>query len=226
MNRRTLLLVGLGSAVAAAPAAFVATLLTRQTDELPPGASVGGVDVAGLKPQEALQRLEATWRPFLDSPVVFRLDGRAWRPSGADIGLRADFRTPLRELVSSRVAGGMLERLAAVPTGTNPVTPVVTYDRAVARSYLQALAAGYDQPSANAALQLRNDGRVSLTPGQAGRVVDVERALVELESGLARRAVGHVVDLGYRQDEPAVTTADAEAALADSAPDDWPTNLA
>lgn len=214
MNRRTLLVAGLGSAVAAAPAAFVATLLTRQTDELPAGASVGGVDVAGLKPQEALQRLEATWRPFLDSPVVFRLDGRAWRPSGADIGLRADFRTPLRELVSSRVAGGMLERLAAVPTGTNPVTPVVTYDRAVARSYLQALAAGYDQPSANAALQLRNDGRVSLTPGQAGRVVDVERALVELESGLARRAVGHVVDLGYRQDEPAVTTADAEAALA------------
>ncbi len=214
MNRRTLLVAGLGSAVAAAPAAFVATLLTRQTDELPPGASVGGVDVAGLKPQEALQRLEATWRPFLDSPVVFRLDGRAWRPSGADIGLRADFRTPLRELVASRAAGGVLERLAAVPTGTNPVTPVVTYDRAVARSYLQALAAGYDQPSANASLQLRNDGRVSLTPGQAGRVVDVEQALIELESGLARRAAGHVVDLGYRQDEPAVTTADAEAALA------------
>ncbi len=214
MNRRTLLVAGLGSAVAAAPAAFVATLLTRQTDELPPGASVGGVDVAGLKPQEALQRLEATWRPFLDSPVVFRLDGRAWRPSGADIGLRADFRTPLRELVASRAAGGVLERLAAVPTGTNPVTPVVTYDRAVARSYLQALAAGYDQPSANASLQLRNDGRVRLTPGQTGRVVDVEQALIELESGLARRAAGHVVDLGYRQDEPAVTTADAEAALA------------
>lgn len=213
MNRRTLLLAGLGSAVAAAPAAFVASLLARQTDELAAGASVGGVDVSGLKPEEALQRLEATWRPFLDSPVVFKLDGRTWRPAGADIGLRADFRTPLRELVSSRVAGGVLKRLAGEASGTNPATPVVTYDRTVARSYLQALAAGFDQPSANAALQVRNDGRMSLTPGQAGRVVDVEQALIELEAGLAHRAVGHVVDLGYRQDEPAVTTADAEAAL-------------
>ncbi len=213
MNRRTLLVAGLGSAVAAAPAAFVVTLLARQTDELAAGASVGGVDVSGLKPEEALQRLEATWRPFLDSPVVFKLDGRTWRPAGADIGLRADFRTPLRELVSSRVAGGVLKRLAGEASGTNPATPVVTYDRTVARSYLQALAAGFDQPSANAALQVRNDGRMSLTPGQAGRVVDVEQALIELEAGLAHRAVGHVVDLGYRQDEPAVTTADAEAAL-------------
>ncbi len=213
MNRRTLLVAGLGSAVAAAPAAFVATLLARQTDELAAGASVGGVDVSGLKPEEALQRLEATWRPFLESPVVFKLDGRAWRPAGADIGLRADFRTPLRELVFSRVAGGVLKRLAGEASGTNPAAPVVTYDRTVARSYLQALAAGFDQPSANAALQVRNDGRMSLTPGRAGRVVDVEQALIELEAGLAHRAVGHVVDLGYRQDEPDVTTADAEAAL-------------
>ncbi|MYD92843.1 MAG: hypothetical protein F4Y02_03960, partial [Chloroflexi bacterium] len=52
-----------------------------------------------------------------------------------------------------------------------------------------------------------------LTPGQAGRVVDVERALADLEAGLAQRAVGHVVDLGYRQDEPTASTSDAEAAL-------------
>ena len=213
MNRRTLLFAGLGGAVAAAPAAFVATLLASRSDHLPAGATVGGVDIGGLSPEDAVKRLEATWRPFLDSPAVFRLDGRVWRPSGADIGLRADFRAPLREIFASQEAGGVLDRMAAAPTTANPTTPVVTYDRETARRYLQALSAGFDQPSADAALQLRNDGRVSLTPGQVGRVVDVEQALLDLEAGLARRAVSHVVDLRYRQDEPAVSTSDAEAAL-------------
>ena len=214
MNRRTLLVAGLGSAVAAAPAAFVATLLTRRSDGLPPGVRVGGIDVGGLSPQEALERVESAWRPFLDSPVVFRLDGRAWRPSGSDIGLRTDFQAPLREIVGSRVSGGLLDRMGEPPAATSPTTPVVSYDREVARQYLQSLAVGFDQPSVDAALQLRDDGRVSLTPSQPGRVVNVARALADMEVGLAQRAVGHVVDLGYRQDEPAVSMSDAEAALA------------
>lgn len=214
MNRRTLLVAGLGSAVAAAPAAFVATLITGRSDDLPAGESVGGVDVGGLSPHEALKRVEAVWRPLLDSPVVFRLDGQTWRPSGSDIGLHADFQIPLREIVASGPIGGVIDRMEGLPKATNPPTPVVSYDREVARHFLKSLAASFDQPAVSAALQLRNDGRVSLTPGQAGRVVDVERALVDLEAGLAQRAVGHVVDLGYRQDEPTVLTSDAEAALA------------
>ena len=103
--------------------------------------------------------------------------------------------------------------MAGLPAAADISTPVVSYDREVARSYLTSLAAGFDQPSVSAGLQLRNDGRVSLTPGQPGRVVDVERALADLEAGLAQRAVGHVVDLGYRQDEPIASTSDAEAAL-------------
>ena len=213
MNRRILLLAGLGSAIAAAPAAFVATLLTSRSESLPAGTSVGGIEVGGLSPQEALQRVEAAWRPFLDSPAVIRLDGRVWRPSGSDIGLRADFQTPLREIVASTATGGVLDRMAGLPTASNPTTPVVSYDREIARRYLRSLAAGFDQPAVSAALQLRNDGRMSLTPGQAGRVVDVERALADLEAGLAQRAVGHEVNLGYRLDEPIVSTSDAEAAL-------------
>ena len=213
MNRRALLMAGLGGAVAAAPAAFVATLLTGRPGGLPAGANIGGVEVGGLSPDEALQRLEVDWRPFLDSPAVIRLDGREWRPSGADIGLRADFQAPLRELIESQPSGGMLDRMRDAPAAGTSTIPVVSYDRTTSRRYLMSLAAGFDQPSASAALALRNDGRVSLTPGQAGRVVDVEQALRDLEAGLVRRAASHVVDLRYRQDEPTVSTADAEAAL-------------
>ena len=214
MNRRTLLLAGLTGAVAAAPAAFVATLLASRSDGLPEGVTVGGVDVGGLSPEAAVQRLEATWRPFLDRPAIVRLDGREWRPSGADIGLRADFRTPLREIVGTQEAGGVLDRMVGAPAAANPTTPVISYDREVSRGYLKSLSVGFDQPSASADLELRDDGRVSLTPGQLGRVVDVEQALTDLEAGLALRAVGHVIDLRYRQDEPTVSTSDAEAALA------------
>ena len=145
--------------------------------------------------------------------MVFRLDGRVWQPSGIDIGLRADFRTPLREIMASRATGGVLDRMTGLPSAMNPTTPIVSYDRDAARLFLQSLAAGFDQPSVDAALRLRDDGRVSLTPSQPGRVVNVEQALAGLEVGLAQRAVGHVVDLGYRHDEPALSTPDAEAAL-------------
>ena len=213
MNRRALLLAGFGSALAAAPAAFVATQLIGRSDDLPVGTSVGGIDIGGLDPKEALQRLEADWRPFLDSPAVVRMDGREWRPSGGDLGLRANLHTPLREVFASRGAGGILDRLSGETEVKSPTTPVVSYDREIARGYLQSIAAGFDQPSVNASLSMRSDGRVSLTPGQIGRVVDVAQALLDLEAGLARRAVGHVVDLRFRQDEPVVSTSDAEAAL-------------
>ena len=62
----------------------------------------------------------------------------------------------------SQGAGGVLDRMAAAPTAANPTSPVVTYDRETARRYLQALSAGFDQPSADAALQLRNDGASEL----------------------------------------------------------------
>lgn len=213
MKRRTLLLAGLGSAVAATPAAFVATLLVSRSDDLPSGTNVGGIDVGGLGPEEALQRLEAAWRPFLDRPAVVRMDGRLWRPSGADLGIRADFRTPLLDVLGAQAAGGVLDRMSGLATATGAETPVVSYDREIARGYFQSIAAGFDQPSVNASLSLRDDGRASLTPGQVGRVVDVEQALQDLEAGLARGAVDHVVDLRFRQDEPVVSTSDAEAAL-------------
>ncbi|MCY3895130.1 MAG: VanW family protein [Chloroflexi bacterium] len=213
MKRRALLLAGLGSAVAATPAAFVATLLLSRSDDLPAGTNVGGVDIGGLGPEEALQRLEAAWRPFLDSPAVVRMDGRLWRPSGADLGIRADFRAPLLEVLGSQVAGGVLDRISGLAAVAGAETPIVSYDREIARGYFRSIAAGFDQPSVNASLSMRDDGRASLTPGQVGRVVDVEQALLDLEVGLAQGAVGHVVDLRFRQDEPVVSTSDAEVAL-------------
>ena len=196
-----------------APATFVATLLTSQTDGLPAGTSVGGVDVGGLSPEQALRRVRGRVAAVCGTAGCLS----AGRSDLAAIGRRrwaaGELRAPLREVYASQEPAGVTERLASAPAVGNVTTPLVAYDRETARGYLQGLSAGFDQPSANAALALRNDGRAILTPSQPGRVVDVERALADLEDGLSRRAVGHVVDLRYRQDVPAVTTSDAEAAL-------------
>ncbi len=214
VNRRTLLGAGIGAAAAAAPAALAGTLLVGRSSALPRGVSVGGVDVGGLTADEALGRLQARWGAFLAGPAEFQLGGRSWRPAAQDIGVRADFQASLRAVVVAQPAGGLLDLLTGEASAPPAAPPVIAYDRGTARRFLEALGAGFDQPATDAGLRMRGDGRLELSPGQPGRVVDVEQALRDLEAGLSRAAPGHVVHLRFREDRPAVSTEAAEAAAA------------
>ena len=56
-------------------------------------------------------------------------------------------------------------------------------------------------------------GRIELSPGQIGRVVDVERGLRDLEAGIGGRHVGSIIELQYREDPPHLTAAAANLAV-------------
>ncbi len=103
INRRSLLLIAgsgvLGSAAAAAAGvtAFVTIGEARYSDRFYPGVRLDGEDVGGLTRAEVHDRLAARWDGFREYPVVFRLDGRTWNPTGGEVGIQVDYATPLAQ---------------------------------------------------------------------------------------------------------------------------------
>ncbi len=203
----------LGGAVAAWPVSFAAVRMGGNSRLMGPDARVGGINVGGLSPEDALAHLEAVWASFLANPAIFKIKGRVWRPTASDIGLYADFRAPLRELILATARGGVFDLFQRVPEVAGPSTDGFIFDRDLARRYILSIAAEFDRPAVNAGVSIRGDKRLDLTRSQKGQVADVERALDDLEAGLAQRLDGHVIEVKYQEDVPEFSTASAEEAI-------------
>ncbi len=215
ISRRALVAAGLGvvGLGTAGPLAFALTTWSNADNTFPQGTVVDGVDVAGLTPEQAVAALDDRWATYLASPVVFDLNGRLWRPTAADIGLRVDYIGALRAAHLGRPTGGLARRIARpdeAAVGVPP--PVATYDPERLRTYLSNVAAAFDQPAIDARVDVSPSGAIRLHPGQSGRVVDIESAVRVVGDPSIPSEPGRVVRLGFRADEPRLATARAEEA--------------
>ena len=69
--------------------------LSRRTILLFAGSGVLGSVAAAAA--GAATFLSARWDKFRDAPVIFRLDGRTWNPTGHEVGIEVDYATPLAQ---------------------------------------------------------------------------------------------------------------------------------
>lgn len=184
-------------------------------DRIYPGASVWGVDVGGMRPEEAVAALENGLG--INAPMV-TLYGpdRSWSVRPTDLGLCFD---PWATLSPAYYLGrgsswtdNLVTRLRLMAYGKD-FAPVVVYDEDVTRLYLETLAEQVNLPSADATLSL--DGVVPVVSlAQAGRYLDVEATLAALTLAVAQLAPTEVT-LVVHEIPPAV--ADAEPARAEAA---------
>ena len=217
VSRRGLVVGGLAAVgvVTAGPIAFVAALLSSEGGRFAAGTRIADMDIGGLTAAKALARLDEIWAAYLANPVSFELNGRVWRPRAVDIGLTVDYRTPLQEAYLRDRSGGLFQRLAVrLDSEAGVYEPRVSFDPERLRAYLAAIAAGFDQPAIEADLELPPTGGVQVQPGQPGRVVDIEAAIQALGDLTQPGSPGRELHLRFREDQPAYTTAEAEAAIA------------
>jgi vancomycin resistance protein YoaR len=185
-------------------------------DRFYPGVSVWGVDVGGMRPEEAVAALEGRLGLNALRVTLYGPD-RSWSARSADLGLQFD---PWATLAPAYYAGrdhssswvdGLLTHVRLMVYG-RVFSPVVIYDEHVAHLYLETLAEQVDLPSTDATLSL--DGVTPVvSPAQAGRTLDVEATLTALSSAVTRLASAEVT-LVVHQVLPAV--ADAEPARAEA----------
>ena len=191
------------------------------SDRIYPGVSVWGVDVGGMRLEEAVPVLEDGLG--LDASLVkLYSPDRSWSVRPTDLGLQVDpwaTLAPVYRLGRDRSSSAsslslfslwwdkLLLHLRLLVYGRD-FPPVAIYDEHVARLYLETLTEQVSFPSTAATLSF--DGVTPVvSPAQPGRHLDVEETLAALSPAVMRLAPAEV-QLVVHEVLPAV--ADAEPA--------------
>ncbi len=173
MTRRTLAASG---AAAVTALAIGAVLPARYIDRVYPGTTVLGQDLTGLSAADAVSRIQAIVQGTMSALVTFRLDGREWVASAADLGVSVDWDALAtqvmangRETVSARTA-------TLLPWSDTVTIPLpVSLDHGVLNQYLARLDADVSVEPVNATLDGTGPS-IAIIPDRDGRHVDFGQA--------------------------------------------------
>ena len=180
-----------------------------------PGVSVAGVDLSGLRQEQASARLAQALSYPVSGNVVFKLGEQVWAAKPAELGLFFDVQTSSNVALLTGRQGNPVRRLSeqfdAWYRGVD-LSPLLVYDQRVAYNYLSSIAAQVDIPTVEASLSI-NGTDVVVRPGQVGRSVDIEATLGPLETQLRSLSDG-MISVVLVEKPPVILDASAQAEIA------------
>ncbi len=179
-----------------------------------PGVSMVGVDLSSLTPEQASAALDQRLTYPTRGRVVFRDGNQVWVATPAELGMVFDAGTSVQRAYGLGRQGGLLASLAGQLNawqGGLQLAPVIMFDERVAHGYLQNIAAQIGQPVVESDLHL-NGTEVVYTPGQTGRLLNVDDTLTDLLALLKSFRDGEV-PLVIAEQSPAVVDASAQAEI-------------
>ena len=212
--------------MAALAAALAATLLLgagalnaydRQYEgRILPGVRVGGIDVSGLAPDEARQRLAAGFADAAGGEVVLTGGGREWVIPFSEIERRADVDALVAEALAVGRSGGPLERAVGnARTALNgvEVAPRVRFDADALAERVRSAAADLEADPEDASVAVTKSG-FAVKDGVDGRSADPEPAVAAALAAVGRLdpPARVVVAIPLSPIPPDITTAEAVAA--------------
>jgi len=195
---------------------FVAALTgiyqAAYSNRIIPGVNMAGVDLSGLPPEEAARSLSQHLTYPYSGQIVFRYGSQTWIATPAELGMVFDVGKSVQDAYEVGRRAGLFGNLAGqlrAWQGGVDIPPVVIVDQRVAYAYLQNIAAQIDQPVVEADLHL-NGTEVVYAPGQAGRVLDLEVNLDQLETQIQTFRDG-IVTLVVHEQVPGILDGSVQA---------------
>src|SRR5688572_12995197 len=183
-----------------------------------PGVRVGTVDLSGLEPAVAAERLRDAYGSLSEGEIVLKAPQGTTTISYADIGRGPDIEAMLAEALAVGREGNPVERVIAdARTAIRGVTlqPRVTYDPDALAERIVAFADSLAREPVDGSVQTVKT-RFVVHAGVAGRLADaavpVEAAFADL--GELDAPASLTYKLPVRAIEPEITTAEASAAKA------------
>lgn len=180
-----------------------------------PGVSVAGIDLSGMTPADASLKLNKELAFPYQGQILLRDGEKIWSASPAELGMVFDASASAQSAYKLGRSGGILgslnDQLEARQNGKN-ANAVIILDEKVAYAYLQRLATEIDQAPVEAALTVQGT-EVVAQPGQIGRFLNVDAALIALSEQLRSFRDGEV-DLIVDEIQPKLVDIAAEADLA------------
>ncbi|MCS7050056.1 MAG: peptidoglycan binding domain-containing protein [Thermomicrobium sp.] len=182
-------------------------------DRLYPGVRVAGVDVGGLRVEDARQRVEGALQRVERGELVLEFQARRVTVPVGELDPEWDTEEALRDAYrlgrSGDLWGDSVQWLRA-RLGFSTVLVPVTFDaRPIERALVQ-LADLAATPPLDAYFVADQDGRVRIVPDRKGTGIDVSAALRAVERSLAAGRLG-VIELEPIVLEPSLTHEDLQA---------------
>lgn len=173
---------------------------SRIRANFPPGMVIAGIPVGGLNSQQAAERL---LQAYTGVPVELRYRDAVIQIKPSVVGFKLD--------LESMIAAADLERVSQpfwtgfwdylwnrLPT-PQPVPLIATFSEERLRAFLKdEIAARYDQPPSPS---LPVPGSTTFQPGQAGSVLDIDRAVILISDAL-RSPSARQVNLSFSRVKP------------------------
>ena len=179
--------------------------LTMQ-GEVAPGVSVHGVDIGGMSPDDAKQKLKDELVPQLDRDIAVKLDAQSAEMNPAALDARIDVtRTVDAAMQTGRLASLLLPLVYSndmAPTILTPVRPRIPAN-------LRIVA----EPAHDAKVRIEN-GKVAISPARNGHSISPRQIL--LATANAALADERRLVLRSKVTTPAISTAQAKSAAAEA----------
>lgn len=188
-----------------------------QGDRIYPGVRVAGVDVGGLRSEEARQRVDEALRAIRETELVLVFSGRQVTVPIEELQPRWETASAVSRAHQLGRSGNLWnDSLIWVRArlGREDVLVPVTFDSKPVERALAHLAEVAATPPSDAYFVADEDGKVSIIPEQQGTGIDVGVALSAVERSLAAGRSG-IIELEPVPLEPSLHRAELETVLPD-----------
>jgi vancomycin resistance protein YoaR len=180
-----------------------------------PGVTIAGVDLSGLKPQEASILLQEQIKYPQEGRILLRRGEQTWLLQPLQLGLFLDPETTASQAMSIGRQGNLVERIEAqwrVWRYGKTLAPVMIFDKRIANAQLNQLASQINEPVIEAQLSLEGT-QVVVHSGKIGQTVNVDATIERLAALLPGMHDG-MVDLVIEQTPPYIIDPTEQAELA------------
>lgn len=173
------------------------------------GVQVSGVDVGGLTPAQAQERLQAALSERLNKPVILTHNSLRWSVTPSKIAMAFDFKGTVERAHRVGKEGSWLQQLRArIDLLRHPqdVPPLLAMNAKTPERF-RALHSKVNRPPVNAEAVLQG-ATVRLIAERPGVELDTEETARRVLSAVANERPTATVELALKTTQPKVTTGD------------------
>lgn len=178
-----------------------------RNDLIAKGVTVGGVDVGGLRADQARSRLQTELLTPLNHAVTVRAAGKTFELTPGEARIRADIDGMVDAAVQRSRRGSIFSRVARAVTGGEvhaSLPAQIAYDPAAVRRLVARVKRSVSVPPRDADVKLSGSGP-RIVRGHNGRTIDADALRVAIQQRIVRPGPRTVV-AAARTVKPTVTT--------------------
>jgi L,D-transpeptidase catalytic domain/Putative peptidoglycan binding domain len=171
-----------------------------------PGAVVAGVDVGGMRPEEALAKVKEAVAPKLHRTIEVKYGKRSWTVTPKELGAKSNARSAVNQALDASEDMSFVDKTRMRVFGDQLIFDegvAISYPSRGAHALIEQLASKLDREPQDAELDY-STGWVKIVPEREGRHIRLKRSLHRLKRALLGEQ--EPVELAVRSEKPKVTS--------------------